>query len=129
MIGIAIRKHLQQNALISTEIGNRIYPLVAPEGEQGSTIVYQRISTSRQLTHTGGPVNLVQARIQIDAYTTGYDINRQIAAAIKQSLDGQAFTESGIVVQLCKLDNELEDFESATLEYRTTLDFIVTYEE
>lgn len=94
-------------------IDTRCYPLVIPQDAPLPAIAYQIISSDPQISHDG-PVNVVETRVQFTIATEDYAAAKEIDTALRTSFNGVRFTTSGgPTVMLAKVDNDLDDFDTA----------------
>ena len=92
-------------------IGNRVYPLVAPQNTTTPYITYQRISSFDTST-TEGTESLDLARFQIKVFSKTYSDAVNNANLVKEKLSGKGL----------KLMHG-EDYESDTLLFVQILDY------
>lgn len=133
MIEKAIRKLLADAA---TTAADRIFPNVAPQDQATyPIIVYQRISTGREHSHTQRSSGLVSARIQIRAWAKTYDEAKVLDEAIRKAIDGYQGT---VAVGSPAVDYEInsilatddrDDYDEELRMYGTAFDVVVWYNE
>lgn len=88
MIGEAIRALLLGDGSIAGIVGGaRIFPLMMPQGERGTSLVYQRIGRSAD-HHLDGPDGIVDRRLQINAWAVDPDQAAALIDRVEQLLDG-----------------------------------------
>jgi hypothetical protein len=131
----ALRKHLLDDPAISATVGQRIYPMVLPQGIVSSSIVYTRISGIGDHTYQG-PSGLNQPRYQIDAWAATIDGAFSLADAIKERLDGFRGTVNygadpvqSVVIQGAFFADEREDYDAGSKLYRVSRDYMIWFEE
>jgi hypothetical protein len=133
-----VARLLAQNA-ITTLVGTRIYPLLAPQGAAAPYLIYQRISGER-VRNFDESNQSAQPRIQIDAYAETYTVARQLAAAVRAALHGFAGTVSDsesparfspVRIQASALidDRDLIDETANPKLYRRSADYLVMHVE
>lgn len=84
----ALRGHLLADPAISAKVeGERIYPVRIPQGVNGTSIVYNRISGQGD-HHNQGPSGLARSRVQIDCWAKTADAASTLANLVKDRLDG-----------------------------------------
>lgn len=78
-------------ALLGPLVGDRVYPVVAPESPTAPYATYQRVAAVPQNVMAGnGGESLTNTRLQIDVYATTYGEAQAKAEAIKAALRGWA---------------------------------------
>ena len=106
---------LAGHAGLTALVGDRIYPVVLPEGVSYPAVRYQRIGGG-PLQHTGGDSGLENARIQIDVWAKRYaqakDTAEQVRAAIRTATAFKAVSVA-----------EVDGYEDDTRTFRVTLDY------
>lgn len=129
-IEAAIFSLLTTDSSVSSLVGTRLYPLLAPQDAATPFIVYQRVSASRW-TSLEGPSGMAQPRIQIDAYTSTYAAAKTLATAIREKLSGYRGTVAGTRIGGITLitDQDLIENEKDPKLYRVSMDFMVTHDE
>lgn len=70
-LGIAIKNKLEADADLTAIVGNRIYPIEAPEGAEKPYIIYQHPDVSNSSTKDG--ISQEQAYVVIGAVSDNYD--------------------------------------------------------
>ena len=105
MIESAIRTRLVADPTLSGLVAGRIYPGIAPQRGALPRIVYSRTST-RRILEMAGPSGLAQPRLRFEIFANDYSDAKDIAEALRVSLDGFAGTISGTVVALAEVEEE-----------------------
>lgn len=121
---------LVHDASLSAFVGNRVYPLVAPNYVETPYIAYKRVSGPRWRS-ISGPSGVAQPRIQIDVYDLTYAGAKATAKAVRKALDGYRGVIGGIVIGGITVSSDhdmIEDTVSPML-YRVNIDIIVTHQE
>jgi hypothetical protein len=77
-------------ALIGAIVGDRVYPVAAPDSPVAPYATYQRVSAVPQnvMAGNGGANPLINTRLQIDVYATTYGEAQDKAQAIRDALRG-----------------------------------------
>lgn len=117
---------------------DKCFALVAPEGETGPFIIYQRVD-SENFRDINGPSGLAQATIQIDSYAQGYNTVKDLADSIETTLDGYRGTvyygdnspQDSIDIGGISLQNDVDilDQEDEPVLYRVSAVYLVTYDK
>lgn len=128
MIEEALYTYLIAHAGLSALVGDRVYPLVAPQDATYPLVVYQRISGIRIHSHSG-PSGLASPRFQFSAWGESFSDAKNVAEQVRLALDGYAGTMGSLAVGACLIATELDQYEPDTGLYRTILDFFIWHEE
>ena len=110
-----------------TALGNRVYPLTAPQNVQHPYVTYQRISATRYSAF-GGDASPVEGTWQVDLYSQfsgGYAPHNTTADAVRQALQRRA---TGDIIDTY-IDAERDDYEEDTGLLRKSFDVRVWYRE
>jgi hypothetical protein len=113
MLHEKVRDALLANADVTSLVGERIYPSIAPQSVTYPCILYRQVSRFYK-SDTLGRDSMEHARFQIDCYSPTFTQTMEICAAVREAMDLKA----------CEL-NYFEDYESETELYRIALDFSV----
>ena len=126
--------HLIADATVGGIIGNKVHPGAIPQNGALPAVVYNRISSVRDVD-MGGPMDFVQVRLQVDCWHTSYAGVKTLADAVRAALNGVGLASPKTLgsepVQLVYLDNDgdLPDFEGDRRDYRVSQDWIVIHTE
>lgn len=85
-IGNDVRTILLNDSAVSGLVGNKIYPLVAPENIRDEFIVYKRDKYSKRSTKIG--VYEDECELFLNAVSDNYDTAISIASAVDNALTG-----------------------------------------
>lgn len=118
-IGNDVRTILLSNPDLVAMVGEDIYPLVAPEGTEGSFILYQRGKYTKQYTKMG--VYEDECNLIITAISDNYDNALDLASEIDNTLTG-VHSDGDIKFEMRLSDSE-ETFEDD--KYLETLVFTI----
>lgn len=121
-IGNDIRTILLQDADILEQVGQSIYPLVAPENTKGDFILYRRDRYFKQDNKMG--VHEDDCTLSVVAVSDNYDSVIALASKIDNALTGKQFTDkdSGHSIRIHLTDSS-EDY--SDLKYIETLTFTI----
>lgn len=101
------------DASVPSLVGPRIHPVGDPQPVARPKLTYQRIDTDRSAASGGltndGPTGMAIARIQWNCLADTLIEAKQLATAVRRSLNGLAGTLSGIQVGQVRIDSERED--------------------
>lgn len=106
---------LTTTTTITATMGNRIYPVRAPQNVAFPYAVYQRISGG-QLSGLEGYLTLENPRIQIDVYSTSYSQVKTLAESIHTQMETSTDFKN-------TLANDSDIYEDELNAYRITMDF------
>ena len=95
-------------------IGDRVYPLVAPQNTQPPYITYQRIS-SLDTGALDGTESLDMGRFQIKVFSKKYDEALSVSVYIKSAMSGKGNKAM-----------HMEDYENDTKLHVQILDYILS---
>jgi hypothetical protein len=98
-----VRNILIADKTIKSFVGNKIYPLIAPDGTSGDFIVYQRDGNSESESKMG--VSDIEATVFIIIVSDNYKHSQDMAMAAYKCLDG---TYSGDIREI-RLQDSTED--------------------
>lgn len=101
-IGNTIRDILIDDSLVFEQVGNHIYPLVAPENTKGDFIVYLRQKYGRESVKQGIYEDVCE--VAVIAISEDYDKAIELASHIDSALSGRHNIDSS-----CKIDITLVD--------------------
>ena len=98
-----------RNMLISSEdikgyVGEKIFPLIAPEGTDGDFILYKRDQYRIDRTKMG--ICRQEAKVYINIVSSDYDRSQQIAESVFECLDG----EWGNPAVVIHMEDSTEDY-------------------
>jgi hypothetical protein len=126
-----IEKKLVEKLQEVTGLSNRVFPLIAKQGQEVPFVVYDRTNTNRDKTLTGFD-GLVEVSFQLDVHEKTYSnlktVSQNVITKIK-SFEGQ--TWGTYKIQSCEIDNEIEDYfdDDDVKWYVSFIDFTIIYKE
>lgn len=106
---------LTTSTTITATMGNRIYPVRAPQNVASPYAVYQRISGG-QVNGLDGYLTLENPRIQLDVYSTSYSQVKTLAEAIQTQMNTSTAFKNTLI-------NDTDFYEDELNEYRISMDF------
>lgn len=106
-IGTVIRKLLIENEAVKEFVGEKIFPLVAPQETKGDLIVYYRDEYSKDYTKMG--VYNDNCKVYIVIVSEDYDRSQEIAEAVNEALEGTFFQNTDNQIQI-RLSDSTEDY-------------------
>ena len=140
MIESALYELLSNDTAVSSIVGTRIYPLVAPQRKPATFpataktyMTYQRISGVRDMP-LNGPNGFVVARYQINAFAYDFEIADLLAESIRLKLNGYRGDAGGHRIQRIWLDGDSQSFDyetdaTETAIYQVIQDYRIAYAE
>ena len=103
---------------MSSALGTRIYPMVAPQKTATPYVVYTKISAGKEYSHAGG-ASLSRDRVQISVFSTGYLAAKTVVGNIVTAMEGAATFQASFKV------NEIDFYEEQTKLFHIPIDFII----
>ena len=105
-----LRTYTLAGAAVAALVSTRMHSRKLPQTPVLPAIVYQRIDTRREHDHDG-PDGLPRPRMQITSWATTPAGAYELAAAVRQRLDGYAGTWGTLAVSscLCVGERDVED--------------------
>ena len=129
MIGTSLRTFLLADPTVSALVGGeRIHPVLLPQGASEASVSYRRIS-GRGVHGTEGRLNLNGPRVQIDAYSRSADEASELADAIRDRIDGYRGTVGLVRFKGIFLANEQDLFDADVKMHRVSRDYFVWFSE
>ena len=126
----AVYAYLSTYTPLSTIIGTKIFPGMAPQGISPPYIIRQRISKPRYHDFSDADdSSLVRPRHQFDVYSLSYSESLNIMGALKDALLNFSGAMNTLNISWIDWTNEIEMYENDTLLYRQSIDIIVHYHE
>ena len=96
---------LTTHTSVSSLVGTRVYPVIAPMGTALPLIVYQRTNMTREQS-LAGPVGAPVVSIQMTSYATSYTACKQIARGVRLAVDGWTGTTQSVTITRTSLESE-----------------------
>ena len=100
-------QRLTSQTAVSSLIGSRVYPLIAPQGTPLPLVVYQRTGVERPQSLSGNVGNPL-VTLQLTTYGTSYTSVKSIARAVRIAIDGWTGTTAGVTIQRSTLQTEAD---------------------
>jgi hypothetical protein len=104
-----LRTALVGNAAVSSLLGTRIYPVLAPASAALPFVTWRRSGIDREQT-LGGPMGMPRVSVEYSIYGVTYEEARQVADAMRRVLDGYGGTSDNTEVKQTSLEDESDDF-------------------
>lgn len=106
-----LRTALIGSTAVTTILGTRIYPVLAPASATLPFVTWRRAGIQREQT-LGNPMGVPRVSVEFNIYGTTYDQTRSAADAMRKVLDGYGGTADNTTVEQTSLENESDDFVS-----------------
>lgn len=100
-------QRLTSQTAVSSLIGQRVYPLIAPMNTPMPLVIYQRTGVDRPQS-LGGNVGNPVVTLQLTTYGTSYTSVKQIARAVRLAVDNWTGTTAGVTIQRTTLVTEAD---------------------
>ena len=123
---------------IKNLVSGKVYAMRAPDGETDDFIVFQRTDSQRWRS-INSPSGIAQAFIRIDSYSQSYYRAKENALLVEGILDGFAgivgyggnSPQDTVNIGGISLQNDVDLFDQTDepFLYRSSLSFLVTYEQ
>lgn len=104
-----LRTALVGSAAVSSLLGTRIYPVLAPASAALPFVTWRRSGIDREQT-LGGPMGMPRVSVEYSIYGVTYEEARQVADAMRRVLDGYGGTSDNTEVKQTSLEDESDDF-------------------
>lgn len=104
-----LRSALVASTAVTSVIGSRIYPVLAPASAALPFVTWRRSGIERAQTLTG-PAGLPRVSVEYSIYGTTYEQARSVADAMRLVLDGYGGTADNTTVKQTSLEDESDDF-------------------
>lgn len=125
MIEQALASHLVDDAQLSALVSGRVYYVAAPQEVARPYVVYQRV-TAQRMQALDGPCGVARVRIQVTAWADDPAAARDVANAVRESLDGLTGADG---IGAARIDSEVEDYNPETARFGRALDVIILHQE
>lgn len=104
-----LRTALVGSTSVTSIVGTRIYPLLAPKTAAIPFITWRRAGISREHT-LAGPMGMPNVTVEMQSFANTYEDVRQLADRVRLVLDGYGGTVNNVEVKNVSLENEADDF-------------------
>jgi len=100
-------QRLTSQTSVSQYVSSRVFPLIAPQNTPLPLIVYQRTAVERPQSLAGNVGNPI-VTLQLTTYGTSYTSVKQIARAVRLTIDGWTGTTASVTLQRTTLTSEAD---------------------
>jgi hypothetical protein len=104
-----LRTALVGNTSVTSLVGTRIYPLLAPKTAALPFITWRRSGISREHT-LAGPMGVPNVSVEMQSFAATYEDVREVADRVRLVLDGYGGTVNNVEVKHVSLEQESDDF-------------------
>ena len=101
---------LASDPAVARLVGFQIYPIAVPKVASMPFVIYKRSNVRREGTLGNTPLFMPEVSLQIASWALTYDGAKELADAIRLSLDGHTGTLSGVTIHDMRLVSEVDDF-------------------
>lgn len=119
-----LKTHLGAAAIVAL-VGDRVYPVIRPQGSALPAVTYQRIAEDAMMNLDGIDTSLRQVRVQIDCWASTYAAVASLALAMRDRMNAAAATFTSVLLT----GGGLDDYEPETRLYRRSMDFHCWFKE
>lgn len=106
-----LRAAMVTDATLTSEIGSRIYPVIAPASAALPFVTWRRAGIQRSQT-LGLPLGVPRLSVEYNVYAATYESAREVADRMRVVLDGYGGTLDNVTVKQVSLEQESDDFVS-----------------
>lgn len=104
-----LRSALVSTTVVTSMVGTRVYPLLAPKTAALPFITWRRAGVNREHT-LAGPMGMPSVTVEMQSFANTYEDARELADRVRLVLDGYRGTVNNTEVKSVSLENELDDF-------------------
>lgn len=91
-------------------IGFQVYPIAVPKGAAMPFVIYKRANVRREGTLSNTPLFMPEVSLQVASWSLTYDGAKELADAVRLTLDGATGTLAGVTIHDMRLVSEVDDF-------------------
>ena len=106
-----LRTALVSHTAVTSIVGSRIYPVLAPASAAVPFVTWRRAGVQREQT-LSGPAGMPRVTVEYSLYGSTYEQARELADAMRLVLDGYGGTADNTEVKQTSLEDESDDFAS-----------------
>lgn len=113
---------------VTALVGNRVYPLRAPQNAQRPFVVFQRISAPR-VSAFGSDSGIARPRFQVTSWGETYASAKAVATAVRQALQRYRGTVLGVEILDCFVDTDQDLVDDEVKLFGVATDFFIPHRE
>lgn len=106
---VVLRSALVGTTSVTSLVGTRIYPVLAPASAALPFATWRRTGIEREQT-LASPMGVPRVTVDFSIYGSTYEQARDVADAFRVTLDGYGGTVGTVEVKQVSLENESDDF-------------------
>ena len=126
-VGLALNSLLTGDSAVSTLVGSKVYPELAPEGTALPYLVYSVVSNTPSDAKDGTPID--EAQVEIFSVANSYGNANDLADKVRAALDRKSSTVSvaqgTVVVQSIHYTNEVTEVSADRGTYVSIQDYTI----
>lgn len=104
-----LRTALVGQTAVTSIVGTRIYPVLAPASASLPFVTWRRTAIEREQT-LGSPMGVPRVSVDYSIFAATYEQARDVADAMRLVLDGYGGSANNTEVKQTSLENESDDF-------------------
>jgi hypothetical protein len=127
----AIHDELLDTSAVTALVGQNIFYVKAPQDVVAPYVVITKITSPRSHTHDGAD-GLCETLMQISIFTQTYYEGKQIAVQVQAVLDSYQGTmggDSGVIVNSCFYENEVDLYEEGQELHHLACDYRIRHDD
>lgn len=119
----SIYTELTGESTISDLVGNRVYPVTAPDGADFPLIIYEKVSHSTGYSHDSTDDGIYEASFRFHFLGLTYSSANSIRLAVRTFLSAFEGSFGSNEVSLIRLEGEDDDYNFETQLYTLTAEY------
>lgn len=120
----SLKAHLAGDATVAARVGERIHPVLLPEGTTKPAIVYGRVGVTDQIDLDSGDGSLQEVRVQVDVWAATHSMCIEVAEAVRLRMQTATIASNNFRLGAAFAQ---DDYDSEAKLYRVILDFTCWY--
>ncbi len=128
MIGTLLYEKITGNPEIAAIIASRMYPVALPQTPTVPAVVYFFDNATSTLSYSG-PSGLESATLRVDSWADNFDEAKNLAAKVKEILNGWKKNIPAGAVQGTFFKGEKDIFDEDKILYSTQQTYLIHYTE
>jgi hypothetical protein len=126
-VGLALNSLLTGDSAVSTLVGSKVYPELAPEGTALPYLVYSVVSNTPSDAKDGTPIDEAQVEIfsVANSYGNANDLADKVRAALDRKSASVSVAQGTVVVQSIHYTNEVTEVSADRKTYVSIQDFTI----
>jgi len=126
-VGLALNSLLTGDSAVSTLVGSKVYPELAPEGTAMPYLVYSVVSNTPSDAKDGTPIDEAQVEIfsVANSYGNANDLADKVRAALDRKSASVSVAQGAVVVQSIHYTNEVTEVSADRGTYVSIQDYTI----